>query len=71
MLSRLVPQVSDVLVNANRSLPRYQRLGWPVLHDADPAAYDGPLAGMLAFTSTSETCGTSRDNTWVISGTPW
>ncbi|MEM9604400.1 MAG: molybdenum cofactor guanylyltransferase MobA [Pseudomonadota bacterium] len=55
VLSRLVPQVSAVLVNANRSVSRYQRLGWPVLHDADPTAFDGPLAGMLAGLRACET----------------
>ncbi|MEM6986301.1 MAG: molybdenum cofactor guanylyltransferase MobA [Pseudomonadota bacterium] len=48
LLARLVPQVSGVVINANRNLERYRRLGWPVVHDANPTAYDGPLAGMLA-----------------------
>lgn len=47
LLARLVPQVSDVIINANRTIDRYQALCWPVVQDTDPSAFDGPLAGML------------------------
>lgn len=44
-LERLAPQVAEVLVNANRSLPRYASLGYRVIPDLD-GAYSGPLAGL-------------------------
>jgi len=46
-LARLVPQVSHVLISANRHLESYAMRGWPVLVDtADD--FPGPLAGVLA-----------------------
>ena len=46
-LMRLSPQVSEVMINANRNLAAYESMGvavWP-----DPVAdYPGPLAGWLA-----------------------
>jgi len=48
IIERLEPQVAHVLINANRNAERYADFGKPVLADADPAAYAGPLAGMLA-----------------------
>jgi molybdopterin-guanine dinucleotide biosynthesis protein A len=45
---RLAPQVASLTISANRHLPQYQALGWPVLQD-DPAHQgSGPLAGMWA-----------------------
>ncbi|ELC7281659.1 molybdenum cofactor guanylyltransferase MobA [Aeromonas veronii] len=46
VLARLRPQVDEVLINANRSQPRYQALA-PVISD-DNNDYLGPLAGMQA-----------------------
>lgn len=46
VLARLVPQVSEVLISANRQLPDYRALGWPVVTDTSPDA--GPLAGIAA-----------------------
>uniref|UniRef100_E6PNG1 Putative molybdopterin-guanine dinucleotide synthase protein A MobA n=2 Tax=root TaxID=1 RepID=E6PNG1_9ZZZZ len=48
VLENLKPQVGQVLISANRNLTAYRRFGVPVLTDADPAAFDGPLAGILA-----------------------
>lgn len=46
VLTRLRPQVDEVLINANRSQARYRQLA-PVIGDAQ-ADFQGPLAGMLA-----------------------
>jgi len=46
VLSRLVPQVDSILINANREIPAYQGLGYPVLSDEMPD-FAGPLAGFL------------------------
>jgi molybdopterin-guanine dinucleotide biosynthesis protein A len=47
VLRRLRPQVAQVLISANRNLERYR--AWaPVVADADPASFDGPLAGIAA-----------------------
>jgi molybdopterin-guanine dinucleotide biosynthesis protein A len=47
VLSRLVPQVGAVLVNANQNLDRYGALGYPVVPDA-VGGFAGPLAGLHA-----------------------
>jgi molybdopterin-guanine dinucleotide biosynthesis protein A len=51
---RLMPQVSDVVINANRNIGVYDSFGVTVLMDAIEG-YQGPLAGMLAGLSYSET----------------
>ncbi|MGL5005912.1 MAG: molybdenum cofactor guanylyltransferase MobA [Plesiomonas sp.] len=43
---RLAPQVSQLLINANRHITEYRRSGYPVYADS-LAGYPGPLAGML------------------------
>ncbi|MBV0934515.1 molybdenum cofactor guanylyltransferase MobA [Marinobacterium weihaiense] len=43
---RLVPQVSELCLVANRSLPAYRQLGLAVMPDCLPGQ-PGPLAGML------------------------
>jgi molybdenum cofactor guanylyltransferase len=53
-LLRLQPQVSEVLVNANRNLAAYEALGVPVWPDAQPD-FAGPLAGFLAGLEHCET----------------
>lgn len=47
VLARLAPQVSCVIVNANRNADRYRALGHPVVSDAI-GGYAGPLAGLHA-----------------------
>ena len=47
VLSRLAPQVGDVLVNANQNAERYGALGYPVVPDA-VGGFAGPLAGLHA-----------------------
>ena len=47
VLSRLAPQVGDVLVNANQNLDRYRALGYPVVPD-EVGGFAGPLAGLHA-----------------------
>lgn len=43
-ISRLRPQVSTILINANRSITKYSHYGYPVLMDSTPD-FSGPLAG--------------------------
>jgi len=47
VLQRLQPQVGKVLINANRHLDEYQRLGLPVCVDI-VSGYAGPLSGIHA-----------------------
>ena len=47
VLARLVPQVGDVLINANQNLDRYAAFGVPVVPDA-VGGFAGPLAGLHA-----------------------
>ena len=47
VLARLVPQVGDVLINANQNLDRYAAFGLPVVPDA-VGGFAGPLAGLHA-----------------------
>jgi molybdopterin-guanine dinucleotide biosynthesis protein A len=44
VIERLVPQTSEILINANREIPQYEALGYQVLQD-DIAGFIGPLAG--------------------------
>ncbi len=43
-ISRLKPQVSTILINANRSITKYAHYGYRVLMDETPD-FSGPLAG--------------------------
>lgn len=43
----LAPQVSAVVINANRNLDAYAALGYPVIADRIPG-YQGPLAGIAS-----------------------
>lgn len=50
VISRLLPQVDEIIINANREIAQYQALGYPVfqdksLQDGKPD-FIGPLAGM-------------------------
>jgi molybdopterin-guanine dinucleotide biosynthesis protein A len=47
VLARLVPQVDEVLINANQNLERYRAFGHPVAPDA-VGGFAGPLAGLHA-----------------------
>lgn len=47
VLEALRPQVSQLVISANRHINEYQQQGIPVIPDALPD-YPGPLAGMLA-----------------------
>lgn len=55
VLERLQPQVSEVLISANRNLDRYRQFGWPVIEDAEPEQFKGPLAGVLAAMQVART----------------
>ena len=44
---RLLPQVSRIVISANRNLPIYQASGLPVIADT-LSDYPGPLAGILS-----------------------
>ena len=46
VLKRLAPQVSGVMISANRNLERYRQLGYPVITDHD--AFQGPLGGIAS-----------------------
>jgi len=43
-ITRMKPQVSTILINANRSITKYSHYGYPVLMDETPD-FSGPLAG--------------------------
>lgn len=45
VVDRVAPQVSEVLISANRNLERYREMGYAVLPDEMPD-YPGPLAGL-------------------------
>lgn len=47
-LQRLAPQVTQVLISANRELERYRALGHAVVTDDAATSGMGPLAGVLA-----------------------
>ncbi|HAJ71882.1 MAG TPA: molybdenum cofactor guanylyltransferase MobA [Methylophilaceae bacterium] len=44
VIERLTPQVDEILINANRELPSYERFSLAVLQDETPD-FIGPLAG--------------------------
>ncbi|RTL40098.1 MAG: molybdenum cofactor guanylyltransferase [Burkholderiales bacterium] len=60
VLDALHPQVSRLLISANRHLEAYAAFGHPVLTDATDLAFAGPLAGMLAALDTLP------DDTWLL-----
>lgn len=47
VLDALGPQVTNIIISANRNLDRYRSYGCPVVSDED-SGYPGPLAGVLA-----------------------
>jgi len=54
VISALRPQVSDLLINANRNLDRYRGCGLPVVTDL-LEGYCGPLAGMASAMRVAKT----------------
>ncbi len=48
VLARLQPQVSNILISANRNQHQYARYGFPVVSD-DHSGFAGPLAGFAAL----------------------
>lgn len=54
VLQRLQPQVSKLIINANRHLDVYEALGAPVIPD-EISGFAGPLAGLHAGLSHCET----------------
>ena len=56
VLDRFMPQVGDVLINANQNLERYAAFGLPVVPDA-VGGFAGPLAGLHAgLTRATRSC---------------
>ncbi len=53
-LTLLAPQVHSIVINANRSLERYQTLGYPVVADI-MADFQGPLAGFATAMAAAKT----------------
>jgi molybdenum cofactor guanylyltransferase len=47
VLERLVPQVSEVVINANQNIERYEKFGHRVVRD-EIGGFAGPLAGLHA-----------------------
>jgi len=47
VLERLAPQVSEIIVNANQNIERYEKYGRRVVRD-EIAGFAGPLAGLHA-----------------------
>ncbi len=58
VIDLLLPQVSEVLINANRNLESYGRFGVPVIED-DIQGFLGPLAGLVSAMKVATT-------PWVI-----
>ncbi len=46
LIERIQPQVSEIIISANRNLESYNEYGFPVYED-DIEGYAGPLAGIL------------------------
>jgi len=59
VLSRMTPQVDQVMINANRNLDRYKQYSIPVITDENDQ-FDGPLAGMQAGMRHAK-------NDWILS----
>lgn len=46
VITAIAPQVSRLLINANRNISEYRELGYPVVEDTI-SGYQGPLAGIF------------------------
>ncbi len=64
VLEALRPQVQAVAISCNRHAERYAQLGAPVFGDADPGAFAGPLAGLIAALGEAERQG--LDWVWTV-----
>ena len=58
-LDRLSPQVSTILISANRNIAQYAVFGYPIVADT-AADFQGPLAGIAAALS-------QADTPWLVS----
>ncbi|MES9852443.1 MAG: molybdenum cofactor guanylyltransferase MobA [Candidatus Thiodiazotropha sp. L084R] len=47
VITAIAPQVDQLIINANRNIPEYQKFGYPVIAD-ELSGYQGPLAGIYA-----------------------
>lgn len=54
LVSRIQPQVSNIIISANRNIDSYKKLGFPVYED-EISDYAGPLAGILKALQHCET----------------
>ncbi len=54
VIKRLSPQVSEILINANREMESYQSLGFTVITD-EISDFAGPLAGLHAGMKAAKT----------------
>jgi molybdenum cofactor guanylyltransferase len=54
LIDQLEPQVSNILINANRNRERYQGFGYPVVSD-QLDDYQGPLAGFACAMNVVDT----------------
>ncbi|ABR73688.1 molybdenum cofactor guanylyltransferase [Actinobacillus succinogenes] len=54
VIERLQPQISTILINANRNLTDYKKFGLPIFSD-ELADYQGPLSGMLTGLKKAQT----------------
>lgn len=54
VIKRLSPQVSEILINANREIESYQSLGFTVITD-EISDFAGPLAGLHAGMKAAKT----------------
>ncbi len=64
VLDALRPQVQALAISANRHAERYATLGVPVFGDADPQAFAGPLAGLVA--ALQQARGQGLDWVWTV-----
>lgn len=46
IIDRIIPQVKEIMISANRNLTRYASFGYPVFND-EKSGYLGPLAGII------------------------
>jgi len=66
-IDRLAPQVTHLMINANRNLERYAEFGYPIFADEIPD-YAGPLAGIqmaLTHATTSLVAIVPCDSPWL------
>jgi len=54
VIERLVPQVSSLVISANRNQQRYEEFGYPVTEDKNNK-FDGPLAGIASAIEITDT----------------